>query len=143
VPGDSKITYGKKRPGHEQGACKVKIVVSSVRHNDTFIEAPSADELELRAGFGRAGEAGALLDRRPLGGDKLKCVRAVACGAALNEPAADNHAGAADAAAAVDGCDAPACLGVGEHGKNGDHVRVRGREGAVVDREVVVLDLVG
>ncbi|EKM56337.1 uncharacterized protein PHACADRAFT_27231 [Phanerochaete carnosa HHB-10118-sp] len=69
------------------------------------------------------------------------------CDAKLNEPAADDDAGAADATAAVDGADALAALIVAEHGKAAEHGKDAAHEvdtlgqAAVADRQVVVHDL--
>ena len=79
------------------------------------------DELELGTRLWTVRVALALFDGLPEGGDQAKCLLAAFGVCGLDEPTADDHACAPDAAAAMDSAYAAATLVVPEDVEDGKH----------------------
>ena len=99
------------------------------------------DKLKLGARLGTVRVALALFDCFPEGGDDPQRLLATLGVRGLDQPATDHHAGPADAASAVDGAHPAAALVVPEDVEDGEHEFAGLGEGAVLDWELVVLDL--
>lgn len=99
------------------------------------------DKLALGARFWTVRVAFALFDRLPKGGDDPQGFLAAFGVCGFDEPAADDHTGPADAAAAMHGAHTTAPLIVPQHVQDGEHELARLGEGAVLDRELMVFNV--
>ena len=99
------------------------------------------DELELGAGLWAVRVSLAFLDRLPEGSDDPQRLLAALGIRRLDEPTPDDHARPPDPTAAMHRADAPPPFVVPEDVQDGEHELFRLGQGAVLDGELVVLDV--